>query len=42
MRSAIPVAHVLLNTSHTHAGVALPDYMPDTPEQIDLKGRYRR
>ena len=38
---AIPVSHVLLNTSHTHAGVALPDYMPDTPEQMILKGRYR-
>src|SRR5262245_54609425 len=24
----IPVAHVLLNTSHAHSGVALPDYMP--------------
>ena len=30
---AIPVSHVLLNTSHTHAGVALPDYMPDTPSR---------
>ena len=38
----VPVAHVLLNTSHTHAGVALPDYMPDTPEQMALKERYRR
>src|SRR6185295_17476502 len=37
----VPVAHVLLNTSHTHAGVALPDYMPDTPEQMRLKERYR-
>jgi hypothetical protein len=37
----IPVAHVLLNTSHAHSGVALPDYMPDTPEQMALKGRYR-
>ena len=33
---------MLLNTSHTHAGVALPDYMPDTPEQMTLKERYRR
>ncbi len=38
----IPVTHVLLNTSHTHAGVALPDYMPDSPEQMALKERYRR
>jgi neutral ceramidase len=38
----VPVAHVLLNTSHTHAGVALPDYMPDTDEQMVLKERYRR
>jgi hypothetical protein len=37
----IPVAHVLLNTSHVHSGVALPDYMPDTIEQIALKERYR-
>ena len=37
----IPVSHVLLNTSHTHAGVALPDYMPDSPEQMALKERYR-
>ena len=37
----IPVAHVLLNTSHTHSGVALPDYMPDTAEQMALKARYR-
>ena len=40
-RSACPSAHVLLNTSHAHAGVALPDYMPDTPEQMRLKERYR-
>ena len=38
----LPVSHVLLNTSHTHAGVALPDYMPDTDEQLALKERYRR
>jgi hypothetical protein len=37
----IPVSHVLLNTSHTHAGVALPDYMRDAPEQMALKERYR-
>jgi len=37
----IPVSHVLLNTSHTHAGVALPDYMPDSLEQMALKERYR-
>jgi neutral ceramidase len=37
----VPVAHVLLNTSHTHSGVALPDYMPDTAEQMALKERYR-
>ena len=37
----IPVAQVLLNTSHAHSGVALPDYMPDTAEQITLKRRYR-
>ena len=38
----IPDSHVMLNTSHTHAGVALPDYMPDTPEQMSLKELYRR
>jgi neutral ceramidase len=37
----IPVSHVLLNTSHAHSGVALPDYMPDTAEQMALKERYR-
>ena len=37
----VPVAHVLLNTSHAHSGVALPDYMPDTDEQLALKRRYR-
>jgi neutral ceramidase len=37
-----PVSHVLLNTSHTHAGVALPDFTPDTPEQMALKERYRQ
>jgi hypothetical protein len=37
----IPVSHVLLNTSHAHSGVALPDYMPDTAEQLALKERYR-
>jgi len=36
-----PVSHVLLNTSHTHAGVALPDFSPDTPEQMAFKERYR-
>jgi neutral ceramidase len=38
----VPVAHVLLNTSHAHSGVALPDYMPDTPEQLALKERFRQ
>ena len=37
----LPVANVLLNTSHVHSGVALPDYMPDTPEQMKLKKGYR-
>jgi len=37
----IPVSHVLLNTSHAHSGVALPDYMPDTSEQLALKERFR-
>lgn len=37
----IPVSHVFLNTSHTHSGVATPEYMPDSEEQIDLKKRYR-
>ena len=38
----IPVVNVLLNTSHTHSGVALPEYMPDSAEQLALKTRYRR
>ena len=38
---SVPVSHVLLNTSHTHSGVALPDYMPDSQEQMALKERYR-
>ena len=37
----IPVSHVFLNTSHAHSGVALPDYMPDTDEQLELKTRFR-
>jgi len=39
---AIPVEYVLLNTSHTHSGVAMPEYMPDAAEQMALKQRYRR
>ena len=38
----IPVSHVMLNTSHVHSGVALPEYAPDTPEQLRLKGRYKQ
>ena len=38
----IPVSYVFLNTSHAHSGVALPDYMPDTPEQLALKERFRQ
>ena len=38
----IPVAHVLLNCSHAHSGVALPEYMPDSAEQLALKQRYKR
>ncbi len=37
----VPVGNVLLNTSHVHSGVALPDYMPDTREQMRLKEEYR-
>ncbi len=37
----IPVSHVLLNTSHAHSGVALPDYMPDAAEQMALKKHFR-
>ncbi|MFH1909504.1 MAG: hypothetical protein ABIL11_19345 [Chloroflexota bacterium] len=38
----IPSSHVLLNLSHNHGSPALPQFMPDTPEQIALKGRYKR
>jgi hypothetical protein len=38
----IPTHHVLLNTSHAHSGVALPDYMPDSDEQLALKERFRQ
>lgn len=38
----IPSSHVLLNLSHNHGSPALPEYMPDTPEQIALKERYKR
>ena len=38
----IPAHHVLLNTSHAHSGVALPDYMPDSDEQLALKERFRQ
>jgi hypothetical protein len=37
----IPSSHVLLNLSHNHGAPALPEYMPDTPDQMVLKERYK-
>ena len=38
----IPLAHVMLNASHTHSSAAMPGYVRDTPEELALKERYRR
>lgn len=35
-------AHVLVNFSHTHGGPAFPDFIEDTPEQMDLQRRYQQ
>ena len=34
-------SHVLINFSHTHSGPSLPDYIPDTPEQIRIQHAYQ-
>lgn len=31
---------VMINLSHTHSSPALPDFIPDTPEQMRLKQQY--
>lgn len=36
-----PRSHVLVNFSHTHGGPTFPDFIDDTPEQIDLQRRYQ-
>jgi len=36
-----PTSHVMVNMSHTHSSPALPDFIPDTAEQIALKEQYR-
>ena len=33
--------HVMVNLSHTHSAPVLPDFIPDTPEQMALKENYR-
>ncbi len=34
-------SQVMVNLSHTHSSPALPDFIPDTTEQMDLKKQYR-
>ena len=36
-----PTSHVLINFSHTHSGPALPDFVPDTPEQMRMQYAYK-
>jgi hypothetical protein len=36
-----PASHVLINFSHTHSGAALPDFVPDVPEQMRLQVAYK-
>lgn len=35
----IPISHVLLNLSHTHGSPVPPGYIPDAPEELELKER---
>lgn len=37
----IPRSHVMFNLSHNHSAPALPDYIPDPPEQKRLKTIYQ-
>lgn len=34
-------SQVMVNLSHTHSSPALPDFIPDTTEQMELKKQYR-
>ena len=36
-----PASHVLINFSHTHSGPSLPDYIPDTAEQMRIQEAYQ-
>ena len=36
-----PATNVMLNLSHNHSSPCLPNWVPDTEEQIRLKTRYR-
>ena len=36
-----PVSHVLINYNHTHSGPALPDYIPESPEETRIQQAYQ-
>ena len=36
-----PASHVLINFNHTHSGPALPDFLPDSPEQLRIQTAYQ-
>lgn len=36
-----PASHVLINFSHTHSGPSLPDFVPDSPEQMRIQQAYQ-
>ena len=36
-----PASHVLINFNHTHSGPALPDFLPDSPEQLRIQTTYQ-
>ncbi len=36
-----PTSHVLINFSHTHGGPALPDFIPEAPEQMRIQRAYQ-
>jgi len=36
-----PASHVLINFSHTHSGPSLPDYIPDSPEEMRIQYAYQ-
>ena len=36
-----PTSHVLININHTHSSPALPDFFPDSPEQMRIQQAYQ-